>query len=109
MFKNKDIKLIFSKKAYEKYKSIKEEKILNSIKQKISNLKKDPQYGIHIEKKKIPKKYVKKYEINNLWKINLSLFWRLTYTIKADDTKIILFIIDIVDHKEYNKIFNYKK
>ena len=35
--------------------------LLNSIKQKISFLKENPQYGIHISKNKIPKEYLNRH------------------------------------------------
>jgi hypothetical protein len=83
--------------------------LLNSINQKIDLLKENPQYGIHIAKNKIPKDYIKNYDINNLWKINLSGAWRLLYTIKGTEIEILTLILDIIDHKKYDKKFNYKK
>ncbi len=98
-----------AKEVYLNLKNNDKEKVLfNSINEKISFLKQNSQYGIHIQKNKIPKKYKEKYSINNLWKVNLSKFWRMLYTVKKEDEMIIL-IIDILDHKEYNKTFKYKK
>lgn len=53
--------------------------LLNSIKQKIEFLKENHRYGINIAKNKIPREYITKYDINNLWKINLSGTWRMIY------------------------------
>jgi len=39
----------------------------------------------------------------------LSNFWRMIYTVKGNDIEIISFILDIVDHNTYNKIFGYRK
>ena len=83
--------------------------LLNSIKQKIDFLKNNPQYGVHISKNKIPNIYLKQYDVNNLWKVNLSGAWRMIYTIKGGEVKIIALILDILDHKNYEKKFNYKK
>ena len=60
--------------------------------------------GNNIPKKLIPKTY----DVPNLWRIELSNFWRMLYTIKGDRIEIICFILNIVDHKKYNKIFGYR-
>jgi len=83
--------------------------LFNSIKQKIEFLKSNSQYGQHIAKNKIPKQYILEYEINNLWKVNLSGAWRMLYTIKGTEVEIVALILDILDHKKYNKKFGYKK
>ncbi|MDP2906458.1 MAG: hypothetical protein Q8O03_00810 [Nanoarchaeota archaeon] len=83
--------------------------LLNSIKQKIRFLKENPQYGIHIAKNKIPKEYIIKYDVNNLWKVNLSGAWRMIYTIRGSEIDIIALILDMLDHRSYEKKFGYKK
>ena len=83
--------------------------LLNSIKQKIRFLKENPQYGIHIAKNKIPKEYIIKYNVNNLWKVNLSGAWRMIYTIRGSEVDIIALILDLLDHRSYEKKFGYKK
>ena len=82
--------------------------LLNSIKQKIELLKDNPEYGFHIPKDRIAKEYKRDYDVNNLWKVNLSGAWRMIYTINGSEVEIISLILDIVDHKEYNKKFGYK-
>jgi len=71
-------------------------------------LKQNPFSGNQIHKKQIPKKYLKKYSSENLWRFELSNRWRLIYTIIGNRLEIINFILDIFDHKEYNKVFGYK-
>ncbi|MFH1915794.1 MAG: hypothetical protein ABIJ21_00880 [Nanoarchaeota archaeon] len=83
--------------------------LLNSIKQKIDFLKANPEYGTHIPKDRIPKEYLKNYDVNNLWKVNLSGAWRMIYTIRGSEVEIIALILDIVDHKDYDKKFGYRK
>src|SRR3989338_2089573 len=80
-------------------------RLLKSIKQKIDLIKANPFYGDNIPKKLIPKEY----NVQNLWRIELSNFWRMLYTIKGDQVEIICFILDIVDHKDYNRKFGYRK
>ncbi len=83
--------------------------MLDSIKQKIEFLKANPEYGTHIPKDRIPKEYVKNYDVNNLWKVNVSGAWRMIYTIRGSEVDIIALILDIVDHKDYDKKFKYRK
>ena len=79
--------------------------LFNSIKQKIEFIKANPFYGNNIKKALIPKEY----DVKNLWRLELSQFWRMLYTIKGDKIEIICFILDILNHKDYNKKFGYKK
>src|SRR3989338_9429102 len=85
------------------------QQLLKSIKQKSELLKINPQAGIHIPKKLIPKIYIDKYDVDNLWKIDLSGYWRMTYTLRTTEIEITNFVLDIVDHETYDKIFGYKK
>ena len=82
-----------------------EMKLLRSIRQKVELVKANPFYGDNIEKKKIPKEY----NVQNLWRVELTNYWRMLYTIKGDQVEIVCFVIDLLDHKKYNKKFGYKK
>ncbi|MBI5051328.1 hypothetical protein HZC08_01075 [Candidatus Micrarchaeota archaeon] len=62
-------------------------------------MKKDPFCAIKNKKKLWPKDYIRKYQIDNLWKYDLPDGWRLIYTIRADQVRF--------DHKEYEKRFGY--
>lgn len=79
--------------------------LIRSIKQKIAFIKANPFYGDNISKRLIPKEY----NVTNLWRIELSHFWRMVYTIKGDQIEIICFVLDIMDHARYDKVFGYKK
>lgn len=91
--------------------------LLKSIDSKIALLKANYDYGSQIPKKIIPKKYLREFGVTNLWKIDLSGFWRMIYTLKQPQREqteieiisIWLDVLDIVDHKKYNKIFGYRK
>lgn len=82
-----------------------EMQLLRSIKQKRDLLKANPFYGDNIEKKKIPKKF----NVQNLWRVELTGHWRMLYTIRGDQIEIVCFILDILNHKKYDKLFGYKK
>ena len=71
-------------------------------------LKQNPFAGDQVKKKLIPRKYILKYDIDNLWRIELADRWRLVYTITGYQLEIINFILEIFDHKDYNKVFGYK-
>ncbi len=80
-------------------------KLLKSIKDKFEILKINPFYGDPINKKLIPKKL----NVGSLWRIELSNYWRMLYTIRGDDVRIICFILEICNHERYNKLFGYKR
>ena len=82
-----------------------EMRLLKSIKNKIDLLKENPFYGDNIEKKKIPKGY----NVPNLWRVELTNYWRMLYTLRGDEIEVVCFVLEIIDHKKYNKIFGYKK
>ena len=88
-----------------------ERSILNSIKKKVDLIKVNPHYGDPISKKLIPKEYIEKYGITNLFRVELSNYWRMLYTLTDGESviEIIAFVLNIVDHKEYDKLFGYKK
>ena len=62
-----------------------------------------------IPKNLIPKDYVVNYGVGNLWKVNLSGAWRMIYTIRGSEVEIISLILDILDHRSYEKKFGYRK
>lgn len=64
--------------------------LFNSIQQKIDFLKENPEYGVHIQKNLIPKVYIDKYDVNNLWKVNIAGYWRIIYTIRGNEVEFPL-------------------
>ena len=112
-------KIRFSQEAKEIYDilgnlastSKKERMIFLSLKQKLEHIEKNPHYGEPISKKIIPEVYKIKYGITNLFRIELPQFWRMLYTLTSEDdeVEIIAFILDVVDHKKYDKRFGYFK
>ncbi len=115
----KQVSVIFIDDANEAYKKLnkiinnqlkegkqntEEMRLLKSIKQKVDFIKLNPFYGDNISKKLIPKEY----SVSNLWRVELSQFWRMLYTIRGDNIEIVCFVLDIFNHKEYNKKFNYR-
>lgn len=121
---NKTIKVILSEEAAKQYKELNKivgdeikksvtnsihQQLLKSINQKKELLKINPQAGIHIPKSLIPKVYKEKYDADNLWKIDLSGYWRMIYTLRTTEIEITNFVLDIIDHETYDKVFGYSK
>ena len=115
----KEVRVILSPDAEEVYKYlIKESKnskiektIFTALIKKVELIKSNIHYGNPIEKNLIPKEYVEKYQIKNLFRVELPNFWGLLYSLVDGETnvEIIAFVLDIVDHDKYNKRFGYKK
>lgn len=86
-----------------------DQQLLKSIEHKISYLKMNSQAGIAIPKKQIPREYIERYNVTNLWKMDLVNGWRLIYTLKNEEVEVLAVILDFYDHPAYDKIFGYRK
>jgi len=114
----KKVRVIFSSEAEEVYKYLNSEApnsktesmILNAVNKKIELIKLNMHYGNPIAKKLIPDEYKSKYGVTNLFRVELPQFWRMLYTLTDGETEIeiIAFVLDIIDHKTYNKKFDYR-
>lgn len=97
------------KKSFDKLNNTKTEdrELYERLNQAFDAVSENAFCGIQIPKKLIPKEYIKKYQIDNLWKLNLSKSWRLLYSIARDEIIIIAIILEWLPHKEYEKRFKY--
>lgn len=124
LFKGKTVKVMLEKELNEEYEKMNKiageenrrgiensdtQRLLKSTNRAIDLLKQNPFAGINIPKNKIPKYYRDKFDVTNLFKINLVGAWRLVYTIRGTDIEILNLILDILDHDSYLKRFGYKK
>lgn len=59
----------------------------------------------------IPSEYVERYGVTNLFRVELSNYWRMLYTLTEGETilEIVAFILCITDHEDYDKKFGYRK
>lgn len=105
---SKEANIIYSYISKRAFSSKSERIMLRAILRNIERIKTNPPSGDCIPKKLIPKEYAIKYGITNLYRMELPFFWRMLYTIRDKEVEIIAFVLDIVDHKEYNKIFKYE-
>lgn len=95
------------KKAFEKLSKLNEKELYNSIIKSLTSLEKNAFCGTQIQKNLIPKTYIKKYKIDNLWKINLPNAWRLIYSVSNNNIVVISIILEWMSHKEYERKFKY--
>jgi len=114
----KTVRVILSPEAEEVYKYLNEHAthskhertFLNAVNNKIELIKTNTHYGDSVAKKLIPSEYKVKYGVNNLFRVELPNYWRMLYTLTEGENQveIIAFILDMIDHKEYDKKFGYR-
>lgn len=78
----------------------------------IERLKWDYKSGAYISRRKHHRAfnyYRDRYglDLDNLWKLNVSSDWRMIYTVVGTEIEVIAFVLDIIDHKQYDRIFGY--
>ncbi len=115
----KEVKVKLSHQAEQVYNHLNEQvasskeakMIFNAINKKVKLIKANVHYGEPIAKRLIPREYKLKYGISNLFRVGLPRFWRMLYTLTngEDRVEIIAFVLDFLDHNEYDKKFGYRK
>ena len=86
-----------------------EMQLLNAIRKKSGLVKLNPAYGDKVPKAYWPKGLVEQYKLTNLWRAELTRYWRMLYTLRGDRVEVLCFVIRIVDHKRYDRLFGYRK
>ena len=94
------------KKAFEELNK-EDKKTYNFILRAFEDIENNAFCGIQIPKRLIPKEYIKKYDVKNLWKYNLPDAWRLIYSIKGRNLLVFSIILEWMDHKTYERKFGY--
>ena len=82
--------------------------LLRSINRVRDLLKQNPFAGDQVPKRQMPPKYIQKFDVDNVWRMELADRWRLIYTITGNQIEIITFVMDIFNHRDYDKVFGYK-
>ena len=97
------------KEALVKLKTSKTEdqRLYKWINRALDDIEEDVFCATQVPKKLIPKVYLEKYSINNLWKYDLPSGWRLLYSVANNDIVVLAIIIEWFSHKEYERKFNY--
>lgn len=120
---NKNVRVVLLDDADEAYKKLNfivgeqislgkqssfEIQLLKSIKQKLEFIKTNSHYGDPIKKSLIPDEYVKKYGRINLFRVELTGFWRMLYMLRGSEVEVVAFVLDILNHENYDKKFGYR-
>ena len=84
-----------------------ERELFKLIKQALENIEENAFCGIQIPKRLIPREYIQKDGITNLWKYDLPRGWRLMYAIAREEVIVVSLILEWFDHKEYERRFKY--
>ena len=104
-----DLNRIVGEQRNEGITSSKDVTLLNAINRLFDVIVNNPFYGENAKKYLIPKEYRQKYDADNLFIADLPDYWRMIYTLESDEIEIIAFVLDIIDHDQYDKKFKFKK
>jgi hypothetical protein len=83
-------------------------RVKRSVEDTLDLLRERYDLGTKIPKVQFPPLYVEKWGVNNLYKCDLALGWRLTYTLTSDGAGIRVDILEILPHPEYSRRFGYR-
>ena len=84
-----------------------DKKLYKWIDRAMDDLEENAFCGVQIQKRLIPKVYIEKYKIDNLWKYDLPKGWRLIYSVANGEIKILSIILEWMSHKDYERRFKY--
>ncbi len=82
--------------------------LLKIIDEGIAKLMQDREAGKRMPKRLILREYWVKYGVTNLWNINLYKYWRMIYTIVGDEVRLVSVVLEILNHKKYDRKFGYR-
>jgi len=95
------------KEAYENLREI-DKDLYDQIDKATDEIKNNIFCGRNVKKKLIPKSFIQKYGIDNLWIYNLRSGWRLLYSVTSPDKiQIYAIVLDYMRHKDYEKLFGF--
>ena len=104
-----DLNKIVGEQRSQGITSSKDITLLNAINRIFDVIANNPFYGENAKKDLIPKEYRQKYDVGNLFIVDLPDYWWMIYTLESDEIEIIAFVLDIIDHNQYNKKFKFRK
>lgn len=77
------------------------------VDQVTDEMKKYRNLGDYIKTKPWPDKYVRMHEATNLYKWDIGGNYRLIYTIRGRKEDKVYQLLDLLMHKEYDRLFGY--
>jgi hypothetical protein len=79
-----------------------------SLERAIKTIQENCYCGRQVKKNLIPKQFIERYNINNLWIYNLPDSWRLLYALTpGGELEIIAALLDWMNHKDYERLFKF--
>ena len=84
-----------------------DQKLYKWINRALDDIEEDAFCATQVPMRLIPKVYIDKYGIDNLWKYDLPSGWRLIYSVANNDVLVLAIIIEWFSHKEYERKFKY--
>jgi len=105
------VAVFLERKVNEIYSSLGEEDgFKKAIDEGLDALKENMLAGEIIRKKQIPKYYIRKFGVNNLYRLKLNKRRRCCYTIVAAQEGLKVIVLEVFpDHKSYNRRFGYRR
>jgi hypothetical protein len=85
----------------------KDDKFYKEIDDILELIKENPQMGNRIQYDKIPKCYIAGYNVPSLFRVELSRGWRLIYSLTGKQGQKTVYVLEIFEHKDYEKRFGY--
>ncbi len=92
------------------FENLTDRPLRDAVQNVITQLQNDIPIGNHIHKSQIPKYYIRKHNVQVLFRVDMPHYWRLIYTIFTlkDHAKRVI-LLELFDHDGYNKRFGYYK
>ncbi len=120
---NKEIVVQWDEEAYKEFTELKQavsagkrakkkptyEQLLSSINNAVDNLKANAFFGDLVPRKYLSKQIIAEYGTDKIFRVELVGYWRMLYTVIGEETRIIAFILEYMDHERYDKVFGYRK
>jgi hypothetical protein len=78
------------------------------IKGVIKDLKNDHVVGVRIKISQVPPYYLRKHDVNAVFKVNLPDAWRLIYGILSIHNEKKALLMELFDHGSYDRRFGYR-
>ena len=102
--------VFLAREVYDLYSCLREgDDFKRVIDKGLSVLKGDVFAGEKVRKRQIPKYYIDRYGVNNLYRLRLDKTRRCCYSIVADEEGVKVVVLEVFsDHKSYDRRFGYK-
>ncbi|MBS1268601.1 MAG: hypothetical protein MAG458_01332 [Nitrosopumilus sp.] len=73
-----------------------------TVQKAIKDLKKDKKVGVHLQRTKVPKYYIRKHDYNAYFKVSLPENWRLIYGIISIHREKRVLILDLSSNGDFD-------